>query len=59
MSPPPPNAALIAAVKHLGDPLLLVKAKVLKLRVPAVLIGPGQAFPEQVLGMALRARRSG
>jgi hypothetical protein len=29
MSPPPPNAALIVAVKHLGDPLLLVKVKVL------------------------------
>jgi hypothetical protein len=29
MSPPPASAALIVAVKHLGDPLVLEKVKVL------------------------------
>jgi hypothetical protein len=29
MSPPPPNAALIVAVKHLGAPLVFEKVKVL------------------------------
>jgi hypothetical protein len=54
-----PVAALIVAVKHLGAPAVLVKVNVLKLRVPAVLIGPGQSFPEHVLGLPSRPRRSG
>ena len=59
MSPAPPRAALIVTVKHRGAPALLVKVNVLKLRVPAVLIGAGHFFPLHVLGLPSRPIRSG